>query len=60
MRLTDNKKGRIFNKVRNRIYWKEMNICNSNYNIWDKQEIYTYQLITSNYLIHNIYNEINR
>jgi hypothetical protein len=60
MRLLDNKRGITFDKVSNMIYWAEDNIMKSYKHILDKQEIYTYQLITSNNVIENIYDEVNR
>jgi hypothetical protein len=57
MRLIDNNVG--YNKL-NRLYWIERHLGYSNYNIRNKQNIDTYRLIASNYLINNIYNEINR
>ena len=58
MRLIGNKRGIIENKVWVDIYWKEKNIRYSNKNALYKQEIGINE-ITSNYLILNIYNEIN-
>jgi hypothetical protein len=56
MRLIGNKEHISYVKI----YSKEDNIRYSNINIWHEQDIYTISLITSNYLIGNIYNEINR
>jgi hypothetical protein len=60
MILTGNKEDIIDDKVRNRIYWEEDNIMNSNINIRYKQEMNTFRVINSNWLIFNIRNEINR
>jgi hypothetical protein len=60
MILTGNKEDIIDDKVRNRIYWEEDNIMNSNINIRYKQEMNTFRVINSNCLIFNIRNEINR
>ena len=60
MRLKENKCNISYNKIRNKIYWIEDNIRNSDINIWDKQDIDIRRLTTSNYLIFNICNEINR
>jgi hypothetical protein len=60
MILIENKKYITYSKIRNKIYWKEMNIWKSNGDIWDKQEMNIRRIIESNYLIDNIYNEINR
>jgi hypothetical protein len=60
MRLTENKGGISYDKVIDRLYCKEMNIRLSIYYIWDKQGISTLNLINSNFLIANIYDEINR
>jgi hypothetical protein len=60
MILIENKEDIITNKVMDNIYWKEDNIWDSNYNIWDKQDMNIRRITNSNYLIHNIYNEINR
>ena len=59
MKLIDNKRGTIENRVWGNIYWKEKNVRYSNKNTLYKQEIGIDEL-TSNYLIDNIYNEINR
>jgi hypothetical protein len=50
----------FFDKVSNIIYFKEYNIRNSDDNIWYKQGISIRRLINSNWLIPNIYHEINR
>jgi hypothetical protein len=60
MRLIENKEDIAYNKVSNNIYWIEDNISDSDWGIWGKQEINTYQLITSNNVIENIYHEIIR
>ena len=59
MRLIENKGDIMFHKVINRIYFGEGNIQNSNYLMEYKQEIWIDDLITSNYLMLNIGNEIN-
>jgi hypothetical protein len=60
MRLTGNKEYISYNKVRNRVYWKEENLWNSHNHIWYKQDMNIQSLIQLDYLIDNIYNEINR
>jgi hypothetical protein len=60
MRLIGNKKGITYVNISERIPCKEINIRNSDINIWAKQEIWIHSLIESNYLMHNIYNDINR
>jgi hypothetical protein len=60
MRLIENKEYIKDDKVRNRIYWAEDNVWYSYKHIWNKQDIDTDELINSNYLMYNIYNEINR
>jgi hypothetical protein len=60
MRLKGNKECITYSKVMDRIYWAEKNLWNSNWDIWCKQDIDTCSAVNSNYLIHNIYDEINR
>jgi hypothetical protein len=60
MRLKDNKKDMTDNNVNNMLFLKVKNVRISNIDIWNEQYIDTYRLIASNYLINNIYNEINR
>ena len=60
MRLIGNKKDISYGNISNRIYWKEMNIWYSNIDIWDKQYMDIQSLTQSDYLIDNIYNDINR
>jgi hypothetical protein len=60
MILIGNKKGRITNKVMDNICWKGHNIMGYNIDILAKQAIDTYIVINSNYLIRNIYDDINR
>jgi hypothetical protein len=54
MRLTENKGGTVDYILYDRIYWKEGNVRDSNW------ELNIGRLINSNYLIPNIYHEINR
>jgi hypothetical protein len=60
MRLIDNKEDISYEKVWGDIYWKEDNIWYSDNNISYKQYMDIRIVTTSNYLIHNISNEINR
>jgi hypothetical protein len=60
MRLTGNKKDISYGNISKRIYWKEDNIRYSDINIWTKQYMLIHSLIQSDYLIHDIYNDINR
>ena len=61
MRLGDNKKGIISDKIFYSVRWEEMNINSSNIVIWDNQDIWLHGLISSNFLISNLYhNEIKR
>jgi hypothetical protein len=60
MILIGNKVDIIGNKISNRIYWEEDNIRESNWDIWNKQDMNILRLIESNYLISNIHNDINR
>jgi hypothetical protein len=54
MRLIDNKKDISYGNITKRIYWKEKNVLKSSW------KVNTRSLITSNTLIDNIYNDINR
>jgi hypothetical protein len=60
MILIENKEYISYNKVDDNIYRKEKSILESNWDIFNKQDIGIYRLINSNTLIHNIYNEIKR
>jgi hypothetical protein len=60
MRLIGNKEYISYDNITDRIYLKEKNTRNSDINIWNRQAIWIRGLITSNDLIHNIRNDINR
>lgn len=58
MRLIDNKvDSKVFAII---IITNQINLKKSRWVIWDNQDIWINDLITSNNLIWNIYNEINR
>ena len=64
MRLIENKRVIIkkfipYHKV-SRIYWKEKNILDSNYNISYEQKMNINQLMNSDYLLIQLCKEINR
>jgi hypothetical protein len=59
MILIENKRDRFYGKI-TRISWKEYNILYSRVCIMKNQNLDKKWLISSNYLIRNIYNDINR
>jgi hypothetical protein len=60
MILIENKEDIIDSKVWGNIYWKEDNIAMSSSKIWYIQDMSMHTLLNSNWLLDNIYNDINR
>jgi hypothetical protein len=60
MRLKKNKSDISFDKVCIILYWEEEDVWDSNLDIWYRQHMMPFNLINSNRLIHNIFNEIKR
>jgi hypothetical protein len=60
MRLIDNKKDIIHDKVSNSIYWGQRNVWISNGDIWCEQSMNMLSLTNSVFLMERIYNEIDR
>jgi hypothetical protein len=48
------------NPVLKRTFWEADTITDSNFNIWDKQDIDLYGLLNSDFLMSDIQDEINR
>lgn len=60
MILTDNKRHGIDNRVFYGIYWREVDIDKTNWRIKTTQNIRVNILISSEYLLRNLYNDIRR
>lgn len=60
MRLKENTKKRILDKIFDVIYWREEDIRRSDWRILTKQDIWVRENVKSNELLRNIYDEINR
>ena len=60
MRLIENKEDIKFDNITDRIYLKQKNTRKSINTIFLKQGMDIYELIESNFLMNNIYNEVKR